>query len=82
MQKLYLTAQAQSRGVGQNVNPQKYDRLCSSERVIFQTAWTERTDRQQLEEQETLSIRNSMEEEEEERGEVSGDVLEKQEPHT
>ena len=64
MQKLYLTAHAQCRGAGQNVNPQKYDRLCSSKRVIFHHYGIEHTDRDILEEEETLYIKNSMEEEE------------------
>ena len=67
MQKLYLTAHAQCRGAGQNVNPQKYDRLCSSKRVIFHHYGIEPTVRQHLEEEEeNLYIKNSMEEEEEE----------------
>ena len=66
MQKLYLTAHAQCRGATKNVNPQKYDRLCSPKRVIFHHYGIDHTDRDILEEEETLYIRNSMEEEEEE----------------
>ncbi len=54
MQKLYLTAHAQCRGATKNVNPQKYDRLCSSKRVIFHHYGIEHTGRHQLEEEETL----------------------------
>ena len=64
MQKLYLTAHAaQCRGATKNVNPQKYDRLCSSKRVIFHHYGIESLRRHILEEEETLYIKNSMEEE-------------------
>ena len=63
MQNLYLTAHAQCHGAGQNVNPQKYSPLWSSKNMNFHPSQLKHTGRQILEEEETLYIKNSMEEE-------------------
>ena len=63
MQKLYLTAPAQCLVAAQNVNPQKYDPLWSSNKMYFHPFQLKHSVRQILEEEETLYIRSSMEEE-------------------
>ena len=64
MQKLYLAAPAQCRGAGKNVNPQKCDPLWSPKNMFFHPFQLKHLRRQILEEEETLYIKNSMEEEE------------------
>ena len=62
MQKLYLTAHAQCRGAAQNVKPQKYSPLWSSKNMFCHPFQLKHSVRQFLEEEETLYIKNSMEE--------------------